>query len=56
MKAPADDQLDDLGDDLGDPIFQSGMRIASEIRIAMLTGRARRRDSTVQRLRTGTRA
>ena len=45
MRAPADDQLEDLEDDDQDTILQSGMRIAGEIRTAMLTtGRTRRRD------------
>ena len=45
MRAPTDDQPGDLEHNLGDPILQGGMRIASEIRTAMLTeGRTRRRD------------
>ena len=45
MRAPADGQLDDLEDDDRDTTLQSGMRIAGEIRAAMLTsGRTRRRD------------
>ena len=45
MRAPADDQLEDLEDDQRDPILQSGMRIADGIRTAMrAAGRTRRRD------------
>ena len=45
IRAPADDKLEDLEDDRRDAILQSGMRIASGIRTAMLTaGRTRRRD------------
>ena len=45
IREPADDQLEDLEDDDQDTILQSGLRIAGEIRTAMLTtGRTRRRD------------
>ena len=46
IAAPVDERLDDMADDTKDATLQNGMRIADEIRTAMMVqGRTRQRDS-----------